>query len=90
MNFIKINNSFINLRHAREINVIPTLVASHLNPNIQQPTHEIKVEYQDRINTIPIFAEGCSTEEISEALFNAITSCVDADCEDLIEYIDED
>ena len=90
MNFIKINNSFINLRHAREINVVPTLISNRLNGSIRQPTHEVKVEYADRITSIPIFAEGRSTEDISGALYDAIANCADADCEDINDYIDED
>ena len=89
MNFIKINNSFINLSRTREINVKPILVSNRINPNIAQPTHEIEVIYNDRIHTVKVFAEGHSTEEISEALYSAIGTCTDADCEDLMEYLDE-
>lgn len=90
MNFIKVNNSFINLSRTREINVKPILISNRVNPNITQPTHEIEVIYNDRIHTIKVFAESRSTEEISEALFTAIANCADADCEDLMEYLDEE
>ena len=90
MNFIRINNSFINLDAINHMTVDEFRPLGIMNPEIKQPTHLLKVYYKDdTVETFNIYSKA-TVDSIADAVFEAITSCVDADCEDVNDYIDED
>lgn len=87
MNYIRINNDFINLRQALHIRVL------------QPSSAEIAVQviYPDRVETIRLDSHAgeisdypiLTREAIAGSIFDAIASCSDADCENVAAYVED-
>lgn len=90
MNFIRINNSFINLDAVNHMTVNEYQPLAIMSPEVKVPTHTLRVVYKD--DTVEIFNiySKATVDSIANAVFETIASCVDADCEDINDYIDED
>lgn len=87
MNFIRINNSFINLDAVNHMTIDEFRPLSATIPNAKQPTHLLKVYYKDdTVETFNIYSKA-TIEKLANAVFEAIANCVDADCEDINDYI---
>lgn len=90
MNFIRINNSFINLDAVNHMTINKYLPLAATIPNAKVPTHTLRVVYKDdTAETFNIYSKA-TIEKLANAVFEAIAVCVDADCEDINDYIDED
>lgn len=90
MNFIRINNSFINLDAINHMTINKYLPLATIVPKAKVPTHTLKVVYKDdTTETFNIYSKA-TVKNIANAVFEAISCCVDADCEDINDYIDED
>lgn len=87
MNYIRINNDFINLRHALHIRVLQARDSEVV----------VQVIYPDRVEQIHLDTHTCEISDdpiitaqvISGSIFDAIASCTDADCEDVAVYVED-
>ena len=90
MNFIRINNSFINLDAVNHMTVDEYRPLAAMGPVAKMPTHTLRVVYKyDTVETFNIYSKA-TVKNIANAVFEAISCCVNADCEDINDYIDVD
>lgn len=90
MNFIRVNNSFINLDAVNHMTVDEYRPLAAIGPVAKMPTHTLRVVYKDdTTETFNIYSKA-TIKKLANAVFEAISLCVDADCEDINDYINED
>lgn len=87
MNYIRINNNFINLRHAMHIRV--------LQPKDSEVV--VQVFYPDRAEQILLDTHAgeisdkpiINAQIVSGCIFDAIANSCDADCENVASYVED-
>lgn len=87
MNYIRINNNFINLRHALHIRVLQSRDSEVV----------VQVIYPDRMEQISLDTHAgeisdkpvINAQVVSGCIFDAIASCTDADCENVAAYVED-
>lgn len=88
MNFIKVGNLFVNLREIESFEAYATssdVAVRFVYRSGRQETAHVTVEDDD---SSCIFDVESAEELVSEAIFDAIQNCADADCEDIAEYLE--
>ena len=88
MNFIKVGNLFVNLREVESFEVYATpgdVAVRFVYHSGRQETAHVTIENDD---PSCIFDIECAEDLVSEALYSAIQNCADADCEDIVEYLE--
>ena len=88
MNYIRINNGFINLSRAKNISVLPQVRDSEITIVVGYPEGSFTFTIPSNHNSLDEIT--LTPNNVANAIQEAILSCADADCENIADYIVEE
>lgn len=88
MNFVKVGNLFVNLREVESFEVYAAIESVDVRFVYRSGRQDMAHVTVDNDDPSCILDTEAAVEAVAGALYDAILSCADADCEDIADYVD--